>query len=410
MPPHVPDREHSALLEAIGRALELDGPYTEHSSEEDSSEENLRVHGGAVDAASGRVAWIEERTRERRGDFVPVALTLVVAWEGLRRIKREVPTYNPYFSCSVQFMGWFGDSLVAIYREKHRMIAARLDVPYGDLELMAIDEPCAVDGNTVYFASDRPGLVEARMLPSLAPALPLPVESVSRRLEIWQHAPGVLAAFERPPRNEGEPYEAHEARIQAARATPQRIPLPSPEARPLVLAPERLWARLHELLAPTAPPKHAVDVLIGAVATPFWRDEASRAASYDQLGVRLNSPAYLPVYWHQRLKERRSAKEADAWLRWLDRVAALPSMELEPWTQAMPGEDRVARTALVHLKIRAGALADICRKGRLPDQAWCYFFTRSKPTQELAWNEAYPLGFRLMLQELTSYKPKSLSD
>jgi hypothetical protein len=236
------------------------------------------------------------------------------------------------------------------------------------------------------------------------------VESVSRRLELWPHSPGLLAVAERPSHQEGETLDAHEARIKATLASPRRIPLPSSEARALVVTPERLWARLHELLAATTPPRHGVDVLVGAVATPFWRDEASRGARYENVSGRGNHPGYLPVYWYQHLRAQRRTKEADAWLAWLDRVAALQSTELEPWTRGVTGDELTARTALAHLRLRAAGLAEICRTGKLPDMAWCYFFTRPEPSATLLQDKALPAGFREVLVELRAHKPRSLSE
>jgi hypothetical protein len=405
MTTETPDPAHLALLEAIERALGRDQPY-----EQRLAGEKLQVLGGAVDAASGRVAWIEERTQEPQGSYVPVDIDLVVAWGGEQRGKLPVPTYNPYFGCDVRIMRWYGETLVFIYREKHRTLTARMDPPYQTLTLLQIGHTCDFDGDTVYFFSEHPGLIEARLLPSLAPGLPIPLSSASRRVELWQHSPGVLASMERPVQPKGEKPDAYQSRLAAARANPRRIPLPAPAGRVHVIEPERLWARLHALLAETAPPPHGVDVLVGAAAVPFWRDEATRGTSYGE--VRQHGeipPDYLPVYWYQHLIAQERSKEAEAWLLWLDRVSELVRAELEPWTRGVTGLELVTRTALAHLRLRAASLAEISRIGRLPDGAWCYFFSRPEPTEHWLRDEASPRGFREVLREVASRKPKSLS-
>jgi hypothetical protein len=422
MTTETPDPEHLALLEAIGRALGWDKPYEELLGERAEafslgtmhrppSGESLRVLGGAVDAASGRVAWIEERSQEPENGYVPVDIDLVVAWGGEQRSKIPVPTYNPYFGCRVRHMRWYGEALVFIYREKHLTIAARMDPPHRALEMRVLGDGCAVDGDTVYFASDHPGLIEARVLPSLAPGLPIPVSSALRSVEIWQHSPGVLAAVERPMIGDDEELDAYRARLASIRANPRQIPLPALSDRVLVLTPEPLWARLRELLAETSPPQHGVEVLVGAAAIPFWRDGASRATRYEEVRGRIDSPPdYLPVYWYQHLVAQRRKKEAEAWLAWLGRVSALAPLDLEPWTRGATGLELVARTALAHLRLRAASLAEICRTGRLPEGTWCYFFSRPGPTDSWLRDEASPPGFREVLREVASHKPKALSD
>jgi hypothetical protein len=422
MTTETPDAEHLALLEAIGQALGWTKPYAELLGEraeafslgtmhQPPSGENLRVLGGAVDATSGRVAWIEERSQEPEDGYVPVDIDLVVAWGGEQRVKIPVPTYNPYFGCQVRHMLWYGEALVLIYREKHLTIAARMAPPYGTLEMVVIGGGCAVDGNTVYFVYDHPGLIEARLLPSLAPGLPLPVSSASRSVEIWQHSPGVLAVVERPLHGDDEELDDYRARLASARASPRQLPLPALTDRVLVLAPERLWARLQELLAETSPPPHGVDVLVGATAIPFWRDSASRATRYEEVRGRTQSPPdYLPVYWYQHLVAQRRKEEAEAWLLWLGRVSSLVMVELEPWTRGVTGLELVARTALAHLRLRAADLAEICRTGRLPEGTWCYFFSRPGSTDYWLQDQASPPGFREVLREVASHKPKPLTD
>lgn len=416
-----PDPEHVALLAAIGRALGWSSPYVELHGEraealhlgtlqQPPAGESIEVLGGAVEPVTGRVAWIEERSGTPQDGHVPVSIHVHVAWGGQQRSAMEVPTYNPYFGCRVRFIRWFGDSLVFIYREKHRTLAARMAPPYDGMELVEVGSSCTVDGDTAYFVSQRPGLLQGWMLPSLAPALPLPVpSSAEERVEIWQHAPGALALAVLPPFSDEDDGESYRAKVDAARAAPRALALPTPEARALGGSPDRVGARMRELLTATAPPLFGVDVLVGAVATPFWRDEALRGTHYAAVSRFQDSPQYLPVYWYRHLVAEGRTAEAEAWRAWLERVAALEPVDAQPWTPGESGEELVARTALAYLRFRSVTLAETCRTGKLPEGERCYFFARPEARERLVHDESYPPEFREVLRQVASRNPKSLS-
>ncbi|MFY0564743.1 hypothetical protein ACN28E_12885 [Archangium lansingense] len=415
------DAEHLALLAAIGRAVGQDTPYEERHGERAEAisfgtmqrlpaDASLEVLGGLVDPETGRVAWIEQQSGIPQSGYVPVSIDLHVAWRGQRLTRLEVPTYNPYFGCRLQFMRWYGETLSFIYLEKHRTIAARMEPPYAELELVALESLGAVDGDAVYFVSERAGLLEGRMLPSLEPALPLPVPDRARRLEVWGRAPGVLALAAWPRRDGAAGGGVDRGGIDAARAAARSVSLPPPEARALVGTPERVWARLHELLAETQPPRFGGDVLVGSVATPYWLDGSGRGTRYEDLRRYWNSPAYLAVYWHAHLLKAEQEREAQAWLHWLERVAALEPVEPEAWMRGLRGEELTARTALMYLRDRAAVLARVCRTGKLPEGEHCYLFSGDRVNALLERDEPYPSGFRAVLRQVVSGKPESLSD
>ncbi|MBZ4418722.1 hypothetical protein [Myxococcus sp. RHSTA-1-4] len=417
------DPEHASLLVAIGRALGSDGPYLEVEGEPgDALHLGTRsllpvgtrrvVLGGAVDPATGRVAWVEQLTGEPDGDgHVPVSIDLHFAWEGRRQGQVEVPTYNPYFGCDVGFMGWYGGALVVIYREKHRTLAVRLSPPATALEVAVLGDTWALDEDTVYFVSHHPGLIEGRLLPSLARALPLPIPRPPGAVQFWRHAPGTLALAPYLPFGRGDTRDSYRARLEAARGSARLVPLPPRGARALPGPPERLWKRLEELLAETAPPLLGVDVLVGAVAAPFWRDETPLATGYTSGSqARWSSPRYLPVYWYRLLREDGRAAEAEAWLHWLERVARMDGVDPAPWTRDAPPEEVTAWTALRYLRTRARVLARTCRTGRLPERESCHLFSGPRRTRELEEDAFQPPGFREVLRQLVARGPRSLSD
>jgi hypothetical protein len=419
MSPDAPDQEHLALLTAIGRALGQDTPYEElHGDRQEAislgtmqsppASASREVLGGAVSLETGRVAWLEEQSDPPQGGHVPVSIDLHVAWGGQRASSLEVPTYNPYFGCRVRYMRWYGEALIVIYREKHRMIAARLDPPYREWNMVLLQDRCFVDADTVYFASERAQLLEGRLLPSLAPALPFPPPKPLRDKNLWQPAPGRLALVRVVRVTEAEGRANYQALLAAVRAATPSFALPPPEARALIVAPERLRARLQELLAPAQPPEFGVDVLVGSVATPFWSPEQPRGTRYQDIGRITSSPQYLAVYWHQHLVAEGRAAEALRWRKWLEQVAALDGVEPEPWLRSHRGEELVARTALRYLRTRAKTLAKVCHTGKLPEGEGCNFFSHRGNAQRLEGDASYPPGFREVLRQVASHNPKPL--
>ncbi|MCP3136082.1 hypothetical protein [Pyxidicoccus xibeiensis] len=414
-------RAHEELLAVIGRALGGETPYEEvEGARADAihlgtmrrlpAGTSREVLGGAVDAAAGRVAWVEQLTGEPQGGYVPVSIDLHFAWGGQHRGRVEVPTYNPYFGCDVRFMRWYGGTLVVIYREKHRTLAMRLEPPSQALTLAVLEDRWAIDDDTVYFVSQDPGLLEARLLPSLELALPLPALMPPSGKQFWRHAPGTLALAPLPPIATGETRDAYFARLEAERSQAHLVPLPPREARTFVPAPAHFRARMQELLARTVPPPLGVDLLVGAVATPFWKEEQPVRTSYTTGLGRGCSPRYLPVYWYQRLREDGHADAAQQWLHWLERLAVLDDVDPEPWTRADASDEGVVRTALVYLRARARVLAEACRTGRLPKGEYCYLFTTPERTRHLEEDRLRPPGFHEVLRQLVARRPKSISE
>ncbi|MDY7227317.1 hypothetical protein [Hyalangium rubrum] len=392
------DPDHLSLREAIRQALGQDTPD--------------EVLGGAVEAHTGRVAWIQQRISEPQGQYMPVDIDLHVAGGGLAHTSMAVPTYNPYFGCKVEFARWWDEALIILYSEKHLTLVARMDPPYEALELVQLHWPWAVVGDTVYFVSRRPGLLEGRLLPSLAPALPLPMPRASNLRALEPRDSGMLALVEHPPYVPAEDAAAFRARAEAARTAARLLPLPPPEARALVLeAPENAWARLEALLEPTVPPPFGVDILVGSLASHFWRDPASRGRSYNAVAKRVwNTPEYLAVYWYLYLVAERRAEEAHAWLGWLDQLAAPEDGEQEPWLRDLTGAELVARTALAYIRLRAATLAEACRTGKLPEGESCFLFNSPDRIEPFMRDTHFPQGFREALWRVAARKPKSLSE
>ncbi|HEX8702019.1 MAG TPA: hypothetical protein VF815_24530 [Myxococcaceae bacterium] len=407
-----PASERQALLAAIGRALWRDTPYEEGDGpfEDLPARRRRTVLGGAVEPRSGRVAWVEQLVDDPQGEYVPVRFDIHVAGGGSSHTYVQAPTYNPYFGCTVTHVGWWGESLVVLYEEKHLALVARMNPPYdGTLDLVRLGEPYALEGDTVYFASRHSGLLEGVLLPSLASALPLPVPDTQRLMRLEARPPGRLALVPRVSDGSNEPGGTWSERLEAARAAAPTFPLAPFGARAFVESPQRLWPKLAALLAPTAPPVLGVDVLVGSVATRFWRDETPRGKTYEDVYGFKDTLGFLAVYWYRHLVAERRSKEAQAWLNWLERVASLAASEPWPWTQGLEADERVARTALAYLRARAATLAEVCRTGKLPEGEHCYLFHPPSRAEPFRRDEAYPSGVREVLRQVAAHNPLSLS-
>lgn len=219
--------DHESLLAAIGRALELPEPYGELLGEREGAislgtlssapiGHHREVLGGAEDAATGRVAWVEQRSAPPVGEHVPVEIDLRFAWEGRLRAVVEPYTYNPYFGCRVHLARWFGERFVLLYTEKHKTLLSHFDPPYRAQRSVEVDRRLIVDGDAVFHLDTDHGLLRGRVLPSMAETIPLPLPRAGRGQALWLERPGVarLVAIPRFGPGGAEAYDAALARAR----------------------------------------------------------------------------------------------------------------------------------------------------------------------------------------------------
>jgi hypothetical protein len=180
---------HQRLLAAIGAALGQPGPYAVQIAEREDAihlgtgssppiGEGREVLGGAIEEHTGRVAWIEQRSEAPHGGYVPVEIDLRWAADGALRGVEEVPTYNPYFGCRVEFAAWVAGGFVYAYHEKHRFVLARLDPRRfdeggGGQRLLGIETPAQVHAGVLWHVDTDDGVLLGRSLATLEPTIPV---------------------------------------------------------------------------------------------------------------------------------------------------------------------------------------------------------------------------------------------
>jgi hypothetical protein len=87
------------------------------------------VFAAAVNEQTGMVAYVETRAKQL-WDRVDIAIHLHVRSKDGREVVWEIISYNPYFGCNVRFMEWFGETVLMIYREKHRTYVCRIGLNF----------------------------------------------------------------------------------------------------------------------------------------------------------------------------------------------------------------------------------------------------------------------------------------
>lgn len=222
--------DHATLLAAIGRALGLPTAYAESPAERidaislgtgasPPAGAGLEVLGGAVDPATGRVAWVEQRTGLPEGEHVPVVIDLCFAWDGERRAAVEPYTYNPYFGCNVHLARWYGDRFVLVYTEKHKTLLSHFDPPYQEQRSVGIGGHLIVDGDAVHWLDRGGAMIRGRMLATTAETGAIAVPGATERRMFWLERPGVARVATFPAYADyatPEEYAAAEVRAMAA--------------------------------------------------------------------------------------------------------------------------------------------------------------------------------------------------
>lgn len=278
------------------------------------------IVGGALEGE--RVAWVEKVEKDD-GGWVDVDYFLRMRVGATQVREWTVDTYNPYFGCEVGHLRWWDDSVVIVYREKHRTIVCRLG-PEGAPQLRAVGYAWTVLNEVLLCESRASGLVERIHLPALRPMTPLPAALADRSM-----AMGACPV--------GQPITSEPAVLQ-----------------------RQIAAGLPEVAGPIA------ELLIGALAYRFWEPRPPLFATYQEAyddDHPWNTPCWLPFY----LYCASSAAERAVLLAQLDAVAMRTP-------EAFGHEDDTAELACRHIAARCAELAAACRAGRLPDGESCYFW------------------------------------
>lgn len=71
----------------------------------------------------GRLAYVEQRAK-RESRHVDITIKIHLTGVNGEHRSADIRSYNPYSGCHVRFFQWHADTVVLIYREKHRTYAA----------------------------------------------------------------------------------------------------------------------------------------------------------------------------------------------------------------------------------------------------------------------------------------------
>ncbi|MBL8933722.1 MAG: hypothetical protein JNM69_04165 [Archangium sp.] len=349
------------LLEGIGRALRLDGPYVADAFTE--------VHGGAV-RDDGRVAWVEERrVGEDNGGFVDASLTIKVAWGGALHVEAELPSYNPYFGCTVYGLAWSeGDRVVLAYHEKHASLVSVWTMT-GEVELVRCNlrEPIAMTPEFVVYQSDDPGLFHLIAVPELFAVGPIPVPDET--------------AFE-------------------------RVALPTRAQTGMTENVETFQrAVVERLLREVKVSRELLEVLVGSSCEAWWEPGLRRATTYEGVSGARRGPSlrWFPVYWFEWLQSKGRHEEAQAILVAFDalggRRAALG------WEAAWSREEGLVELAAQHVAMHAERLSEVCATGKLPEHVFDALWWRERVDVS-----HYPPALQHAFLEVSASPPKSFAD
>lgn len=374
-------------LEAIGRALGLPGAYPEAPPANRAEEHVPRreVLEAAIDPAEERrVAWIEDIVEPGGSPgSVPIDYRLKIAAGGTLLVDLPIETYNPYFGCDCGFMGWFGDRVVSIYREKHRMLVWSVPASGEDRRLVSIDDDHVVRDGLVVFIGSDPGQLEALDLVTLAPRTPLVLRGSAQdgRLEL---AGDQLR------------YTAKSGAVETL-----RLPAKEQEWFPANGDAFRLDVERALFGGSSVPP--AASLVTAAVASTFWIARRIVGSDYESARSRHPDVRWLPAYWYQHLVRKGAPGEAEEFLAMLDTMARPLSAE-EPetgWDPSWDAEEGSRILATRYLRRRARVLAEVCRSGSLPAGEYCSLWNSIVPLEL----ERLPRPVQLVYETLKPTKP-----
>lgn len=113
-----------------------------------------RVLAQNIDEKMRRLAWAEWRFKQGRGEHEYHNYYLKRRDAAGKFSVWEIETYNPYFGCSAEYLGWAGDNLIFVYEDKHDTFVARMD-PDGSVERIEIKPAWKIEGEILNYANGQ---------------------------------------------------------------------------------------------------------------------------------------------------------------------------------------------------------------------------------------------------------------
>jgi hypothetical protein len=342
-------RDQSESIAAVSSALQRAPVTTDEAGYE------IEIAGGSVDAKSGRIAWVESRSKDL-GGHVDVQFRLLGEHDGRRIVDWEVATYNPYFGCHVGFVAWYGDQIALTYHEKHRQILAVVSAT--GASLVDIDDEWLREEDRVFYSAREKGLLESRRLPDLEARLPRPLECVDER--------GAIRGLNS---SRDELVVDRDAFVSAVAL--------------------RLWDAIRRT--------DAEELVIGSLAYPFWDPGPAPRSTYERGSRRRwSSPSWLPFYFG----EVQNESDRRHYLELLQTAATYSPKPLRPLSIA----DAAAELAARYIAGRMGPLIAACENHRLPERE--YFWDDHSLDAFKEDLDLFPVGLQTTLEALLVHRDK----
>jgi hypothetical protein len=155
------------------------------------------MFAAALNGQAGMVAYVETRAKQLT-DRVDIAIHLHVRAKDGREVVWEIISYNPYFGCNVRFMEWFGETVLVIYREKHRTYVCRIGLDFPPVH-KEIGDYWVINGSVLASRRDKNDRTVRRLsIPELSELADLPQDEAQRAgvfpanasllpTRFWQH-------------------------------------------------------------------------------------------------------------------------------------------------------------------------------------------------------------------------------
>jgi hypothetical protein len=159
------DEKFQERLDRVSALLRRPAKFTDSSGFENA------IVAAVEHPLGGTVAYVECRSKwVGRTQDINYQLNLLLP--NGEKVLWEVETYNPFFGCNVRFLEWYGRAVLVIYREKHRMYAARVGID-GKTACREVADDWVLQGPQIAFRGWREPLVRRLTIPGLVelPAL-----------------------------------------------------------------------------------------------------------------------------------------------------------------------------------------------------------------------------------------------
>ncbi|QJW92623.1 hypothetical protein FTUN_0120 [Frigoriglobus tundricola] len=140
----------------------------------------VEICAAAMCPRMGAVAFLESRSKWTRGSQDVIAYTLRLRELVGRATSWEVETDNPYCGCDPQFIEWFGDVVVFVYREKHHAYVARVGFDHRP-DYRSIADDWILDAREIVYRRAHAPTVERLSIPDLEALPPLSAEEAGER-------------------------------------------------------------------------------------------------------------------------------------------------------------------------------------------------------------------------------------